>query len=118
MGWTADDIPSLEGCVALVTGANSGLGLESVRALAARQATVILACRSRSRAESAKTRLIEEGLSASICSTWTWPIWSVSNKPPIRSAIDTASWICCSTMRESWRPRAPSLRRVMSCSLE
>ena len=63
MGWTADDIPSLEGCVALVTGANSGLGLESVRALAARQATVILACRSRSRAESAKTRLIEEGLS-------------------------------------------------------
>ena len=48
MGWTADDIPSLEGCVALVTGANSGLGLESVRALAARQATVILACRSRS----------------------------------------------------------------------
>ena len=63
MGWTADDIHSLEGCVALVTGANSGLGLESVRALAARQATVILACRSRSRAESAKSRLIEEGLS-------------------------------------------------------
>ena len=36
MGWTADDIPSLEGRVALVTGANSGLGLECVRALAKR----------------------------------------------------------------------------------
>ena len=63
MVWTAEDIPSLEGCIALVTGANSGLGLESVRALAARHATVILACRSRSRGETAKTRLMEEGLS-------------------------------------------------------
>ena len=63
MAWTADDIPSLEGRVALVTGANSGLGLESVRALAARQATVILGCRSRSRAEATKNRLIDEGMS-------------------------------------------------------
>ena len=63
MVWTADDIPSLEGRVALVTGANSGLGLESVRALAAHQATVILACRSRSRAEATKNQLIEEGMS-------------------------------------------------------
>ena len=63
MAWTVDDIPSLEGRVALVTGANSGLGLESVRALAAHQATVILACRSRSRAEATKSRLIDEGMS-------------------------------------------------------
>ena len=63
MAWTADDIPSLEGRVALVTGANSGLGLESVRALAARQATVILACRSKTRAEATKNRLIDEGMS-------------------------------------------------------
>ena len=62
MGWSAEDIPSLEGRVALVTGANSGLGLESVRALAARGATVILACRSRSRAEASKTQLLEQGL--------------------------------------------------------
>ena len=62
MGWTADDIPSLEGRVALVTGANSGLGLECVRALARRKATVILACRSRSKAETAKARCLQEGL--------------------------------------------------------
>ena len=61
MGWSTDDIPSLEGRVALVTGANSGLGLESVRALAVRGATVILACRSSHRAEATKTKLLEEG---------------------------------------------------------
>ena len=62
MGWSAEDIPSLEGRVALVTGANSGLGLESVRALAARGATVILACRSRSRAEASQRQLQKQGL--------------------------------------------------------
>ena len=62
MGWSAEDIPSLEGRVALVTGANSGLGLESVRALAARGATVILACRSRSRAEASRSQLQKHGL--------------------------------------------------------
>ena len=62
MGWSAEDIPSLEGRVALVTGANSGLGLESVRALAARGATVILACRSRSRAEASQSQLQKQGL--------------------------------------------------------
>ena len=62
MGWSAEDIPSLEGLVALVTGANSGLGLESVRALAARGATVILACRSRSRAEASQSQLQKHGL--------------------------------------------------------
>ena len=34
MGWTVDDIPSQEGRIALVTGANIGLGLETTRALA------------------------------------------------------------------------------------
>ena len=33
MGWTVDDIPSQEGRIALVTGANFGLGLETSRAL-------------------------------------------------------------------------------------
>lgn len=62
MGWRADDIPSQAGRIALVTGANIGLGLETVRALAARGATVLMACRSRRKAETARMALIEEGL--------------------------------------------------------
>ncbi|ELY58661.1 oxidoreductase [Natronolimnohabitans innermongolicus] len=53
MGWTADDIPDLEGRTILVTGANSGIGLEATRELARNGATVIMACRSAERGESA-----------------------------------------------------------------
>jgi NAD(P)-dependent dehydrogenase (short-subunit alcohol dehydrogenase family) len=43
--WAAANIPDLSGKVAIVTGANSGIGYETARALARKQATVILACR-------------------------------------------------------------------------
>jgi len=56
--WTAAAMPDLGGRIALVTGANSGLGLESARALAARGATVVLACRSLAKAEQARTQLL------------------------------------------------------------
>ena len=62
MAWTADAIPSQEGRVALVTGANSGLGLATARALSARGATVVMACRSRRKAEAARSQLLEAGL--------------------------------------------------------
>ncbi|WP_216900860.1 oxidoreductase [Synechococcus sp. CCY 9618] len=58
MRWTADAIPDQSGRIALVTGANSGLGLETSRALAARGATVLLACRSRAKAEKAREELL------------------------------------------------------------
>ena len=51
--WTAQDIPNQTGRVAIVTGANSGIGLETARELARQQASVVLACRSRARAEEA-----------------------------------------------------------------
>ncbi|MGB4699165.1 MAG: SDR family NAD(P)-dependent oxidoreductase, partial [Parasynechococcus sp.] len=62
MGWTVADIPSQEGRIAVVTGANIGLGLETTRALAQKGATVVMACRSRSRGEAARRQLLDEGL--------------------------------------------------------
>jgi NAD(P)-dependent dehydrogenase (short-subunit alcohol dehydrogenase family) len=43
--WTHADLPNLADHVVLVTGANSGLGLETAKALAAKGAQVIMACR-------------------------------------------------------------------------
>jgi NAD(P)-dependent dehydrogenase (short-subunit alcohol dehydrogenase family) len=60
MKWTADDIPDLAGKTALVTGANSGLGFHTALELARRGAEVLLACRSRSRAEAAAAAIRAE----------------------------------------------------------
>ncbi|MFN5118628.1 MAG: oxidoreductase [Cyanobacteriota bacterium] len=58
MSWTAASISDLSGRLALVTGASSGLGLETARALVARGATVVMGCRSRRRGEEARQALL------------------------------------------------------------
>jgi len=55
--WSIDDIADQTGKIVLVTGGNSGLGLESVRALANKGAEVIMASRSVERGEAAKDSL-------------------------------------------------------------
>lgn len=56
--WTQQEIPELTGKVVIITGANSGLGLESTKALAAKGATVIMACRNLNKAERAKAEVL------------------------------------------------------------
>jgi NAD(P)-dependent dehydrogenase (short-subunit alcohol dehydrogenase family) len=52
-GWTAEQIPDLSGKTLIVTGGNSGLGLEASRALARHGARVVLACRNPEKASAA-----------------------------------------------------------------
>ena len=58
--WTTAAIPPLDGRVVIVTGANSGLGFETARALARAGARVVLACRDPDRGAAAVHRLREE----------------------------------------------------------
>jgi len=55
--WTTANIPDLSGKVIIVTGGNSGLGYESVKAFAEKGAEVILATRSIEKGETAKQQI-------------------------------------------------------------
>ncbi len=56
--WTSDDIGDLTGRVAVVTGANTGLGLETARELAVKGASVVLAVRDLGKGEAACADII------------------------------------------------------------
>jgi NAD(P)-dependent dehydrogenase (short-subunit alcohol dehydrogenase family) len=58
--WTASEIPDQHGRVAVVTGANSGLGFQTARALARKGATVVMACRDQRKGAEALGRLRDE----------------------------------------------------------
>ena len=59
-GWSVHDIPDQSGRVAVVTGANSGLGYATARELARKGARVVLACRSERRGREAGDRIAAE----------------------------------------------------------
>lgn len=53
MSWNATDIPDQGGRIAVVTGANGGLGLETARELARKGARVVMAVRNEQKAQQA-----------------------------------------------------------------
>ena len=66
MTWSANDIPDLTGKVAVVTGANGGLGLASAKALAAKGAHVVMAARDQQKATSAHDEILAAHPGASL----------------------------------------------------
>ncbi|MFG2373443.1 oxidoreductase [Streptomyces sp. NPDC048504] len=59
-GWNEKAVPDQRGRVAVVTGANSGLGYVTARELARKGARVVLACRSEVRGSEAADRIVAE----------------------------------------------------------
>lgn len=58
--WTARDIPPQNGRLAIVTGANSGLGFHTTSALALKGCRVIMACRNTEKGEKARELILLE----------------------------------------------------------
>ncbi len=64
--WTTDDMPDMRGKIAIVTGANSGIGYETARALAAKRSQVILAGRNEEKGRAALQAIRAEQPEAAI----------------------------------------------------
>ncbi len=66
MAFTRDSVPDQTGKIIVVTGGNSGIGFEAARVLAAKGATVVLACRDAAKMRAAKERLRAERPAAKV----------------------------------------------------
>jgi NAD(P)-dependent dehydrogenase (short-subunit alcohol dehydrogenase family) len=64
--WTAEDVPGQRGRVAVVTGANTGIGFETARVLAARGASVVLAVRDVEKGKKAAARIADTAPGADV----------------------------------------------------
>ena len=68
--WTADDIGDQTGRRVLITGGNSGIGLEAARLLAANNASVVIACRDVAKGEHAASEIRTTARGADVEVLW------------------------------------------------
>ena len=64
--WTKENVPSQQGRIAVVTGANGGLGLETTRVLAQKGAKVVMACRNQDKARKAIIQIKQDAPEAEL----------------------------------------------------
>jgi NAD(P)-dependent dehydrogenase (short-subunit alcohol dehydrogenase family) len=64
--WTPQQMPTQQGRLAIVTGANSGIGYQTARYLSRAGATVILACRNRGKGDAARAKIVSENSAAKV----------------------------------------------------
>lgn len=64
--WTAENIPSQKGKVAIVTGSSGGIGLEAARVLANKGAEVIIAVRNKDKGDKAVQNIIDQNSKANV----------------------------------------------------
>ena len=84
-GWSTNDMPSQQGKIALITGANSGIGFEAAKALAEKGAHVIMACRNPQKANEAMDTLRREVPNADI----TFLQMDLASQSSIKAAVET-----------------------------
>jgi NAD(P)-dependent dehydrogenase (short-subunit alcohol dehydrogenase family) len=89
MGWKASDIPDLSGKVAVVTGGNGGLGLETSRQLAAHGAHVVIGARNLDKAEAAR-KMIEAAVPAASLEIRALDLGSLASVAAFADAVKAA----------------------------
>lgn len=82
--WTEADIPDQTGRTAVITGANTGLGFETARALAAKGATVVVAVRNTDKGNDAIRRIRQTAPEATV----TLQKLDLSSLASVRAAAD------------------------------
>ncbi len=82
--WTSASIPDLTDKIAIVTGANSGIGYETARILANKGAQVILACRNQDKGKAAKRQITQENSQAQV----EWIHLDLANLESVRRFVN------------------------------
>lgn len=106
MAWTADHIPDQTGRVAVVTGANSGLGLVTATELARHGAHVVLAVRNTAAGEAAARRIggdveVRELDLASLASVRAFAAGLAADHPAIDVLVNNAGLVLLGPRRTS-----------------